>query len=283
MDSGIAYAALYAARIRDLRPAEADHHGGDVIRRDSQDRPDSGVFRKWNQNRTKSAGRTEQLKICSSSHLIKFGIKFPGGRMRHQKTGCIAEKRGNFRGKILPDADHLISAVDECKLYRLPVPVVWCIGKQVDEKPDHSRVYLPVEESSMGASVQYKRIQHIRSIFAGYRVAAVFGVTAEDLYCPARADGQTVLTPPAGMILIRCSPTAMILFIEIQQLPGTDLDATAASDAELVIYFKFCNIDHSLKNRQCGHSAAGTFDYSTVTDFARFLGLSISQPLCSAT
>ena len=99
----------------------------------------------------------------------------------------------------------------------------------------------------MGAPVQYKSIQHIRSIFTGYRVAAVFGVTAEDLYCPARTDCQAVLTTPAGMILIRCCPATMIFFVEIQQLTWTDFDTAAAADAELVIYFKFCNIDHSLK------------------------------------
>lgn len=99
----------------------------------------------------------------------------------------------------------------------------------------------------MGASGQYKRIQHMRSIVPRYRVSAVLGVTAEDLYRPARTDCQTVLTPPAGMILIRDCPTAMILFIEIQQLSGTDLDTTAAADTELVVYFKFCIIDHSLK------------------------------------
>ena len=91
------------------------------------------------------------------------------------------------------------------------------------------------------------RIQNIRSIVSHYRIAAVFWIPVEDAYRPTWTYSQAVLTTPAGMILIRYGTATMIFFVEIQQLTGTDFDTAAAADAELVIYFKFCNIDHSLK------------------------------------
>jgi hypothetical protein len=167
--------------------------------------------------------------------------------MRHQKTRGVAEKRGVVCRKTVSDAVHLFWAVNKRKFYGLPVPVIWCVGKKINEEPEHCSIDLPVEKLSVRAAVHYQRIQNIRSIVSHYRIAAVFWIPVEDAYRSTWTYSQAVLTTPAGMILIRYGTATMILFVEIQQLTGTDFDTAAAADAELVIYFKFCNIDHSLK------------------------------------
>ena len=247
MDSRITHAALYTSCIGDLRPTEANHHGCDVVRRDFHRSPEGGIFRNRDHHRPEFSRCTEQLKICGSGHLIIFGIDIPGRRMRHHKTGGIAEKCNVFCGKTSTDAFHLFWTVNKRKFYGLPVSVIWCVGEKINEKPEHCSIDLPVEKLSVRAPVHYQRIQNIRSIVSHYRIAAVFWIPVEDAYRPTWTYSQAVLTTPAGMILIRYGTATMIFFVEIQQLTGTDFDTAAAADAELVIYFKFCNIDHSLK------------------------------------
>lgn len=240
MEPGVANPALYAAGIGDLRPAEPDHHGGDVVRRDLQRCPDGRiVLRKREHYRAKAAGCTKQFKISGGGHLIVLGILLTGRRVGDQKTWSIAEEAVLIRIQVVQDPGHLICAINESELYGLPVSVIWRIGQKVDEKAGHGGIHFPVEEPSVRAPGHDQRIQNIGGIIPGYRITAVFRITVEDLDRASWADCQTMLATPAGMLLIRCVSAAMIFVIKIQQMSRTYLDASAASDAQMVIHFKF--------------------------------------------
>ena len=248
MEPGVANPALYAAGIGDLRPAKPDHHGGGVVRRDLQRCPDGRiVLRKRDYYCTKAAGCTKQFKIGGGSHLIVRGILLSRRRVGDQKTWSIAEEAALLRIQVVQDPGHLICAINESELYGLPVSVIWRIGQKVDEKTGHGGVHFPVEDPSVRAPGHDQRIQNIGGIIPRDRFAAVFQIAVEDLDRASRTDRQTVLATPAGILLIRCVSAAMIFVIKIQQMSRTYLDAATASDAQMIIHFKFCNIDHSLK------------------------------------